>query len=32
MMIPPNNDRLTLRRLLALIVVYGGFASIALLG
>jgi len=32
MMIPPNNDRLTLRRLLALIVVYGGFAAIALLG
>jgi len=31
-MIPPNNDRLTLRRLLALIVVYGGFAAIALLG
>jgi len=32
MMTPPNNDRLTLRRLLALIVVYGGFAAIALLG
>jgi len=31
-MTPPNNDRLTLRRLLALIVVYGGFAAIALLG
>ena len=32
MMTPPNNDRLTLRRLLALIVVYGGFAAVAFLG
>lgn len=32
MMIPPNNDRLTFRRLLALIVVYGGFVAVAFLG
>jgi len=32
MMIPPNNDRLTLRRLLALLVVYDSFAAVALLG
>jgi hypothetical protein len=32
MMIPPNNDQLTFRRLLALIVVYCGFAAVAFLG
>ena len=32
MMIPPENDRLTPRRLLALIVLYGGFVTLALLG
>lgn len=31
MMIPPNNDRLTLRRMLALVLICGGFAAAALL-
>lgn len=31
MLIPPDNDRLTPRRLLALILVYGGFVLLALL-
>jgi len=31
MMIPTNNDRLTLRRMLALVLIYGGFAAVALL-
>lgn len=32
MMIPPKNDRLTCRRLLALIVVYAGFVALAVFG